>query len=41
VLAQGTPEEVAKNSGSYTGLFLEKILNRKPQEHVLAVKQPA
>lgn len=29
VLAQGTPEEVAKVEGSYTGMFLEKILNHK------------
>jgi len=32
VLAQGTPEEVAKVKGSYTGVFLEKILNNKIQE---------
>ncbi len=41
LLAKGTPEEVAQNSGSYTGTFLQKILNRKPQETVLAVKQTA
>jgi excinuclease ABC subunit A len=41
LLAQGTPEEVSKNNISYTGLFLQKILNLKPEEHVLAVKQPA
>jgi excinuclease ABC subunit A len=41
LLAQGTPEEVAKNSGSYTGMFLEKILNRKQAEVVLAVNQTA
>jgi excinuclease ABC subunit A len=34
VLAQGTPEEVAKVQGSYTGMFLEKILNHKEQEQV-------
>jgi excinuclease ABC subunit A len=39
VLAQGTPEEVAKVEGSYTGMFLEKILNNKPQE-ASTVKQP-
>jgi len=39
VMAQGTPEEVAQDSGSYTGKFLQKILNHKPQEAVLAVKQ--
>jgi excinuclease ABC subunit A len=39
LLAKGTPEEVSKNSGSYTGLFLEKILNRQA-DTVLAVKQP-
>ncbi len=37
LLAQGTPEDVAKVAGSYTGMFLEKILNHK-QEQVLAVK---
>jgi excinuclease ABC subunit A len=41
VLANGTPEELAKNSSSYTGLFLEKILNHEPQENVLAVNQSA
>lgn len=41
VLAQGTPEEVAQNEGSYTGKFLQKILNRKPEETCLAVKQSA
>lgn len=39
VLAQGTPEEVAKVEGSYTGMFLEKILNNKVQE-ASTVKQP-
>src|SRR5665647_1713081 len=39
LLAKGTPEEVSKNSGSYTGLFLEKILNRQA-ETTLVVKQP-
>ena len=32
ILAQGTPEEVAEISRSYTGRFLEKILNHKTQE---------
>ncbi|MCW4028991.1 MAG: excinuclease ABC subunit UvrA [Candidatus Bathyarchaeota archaeon] len=32
LLAQGTPEEVAKISGSYTGMFLQKILNQKLEE---------
>ena len=41
LLAQGTPEEVAKNSCSYTGMFLEKILNGKAQEPLVAVKQSA
>ena len=40
LLAQGTPEDVAKEPRSYTGHFLEKILNHKPQE-AIAVKQPA
>jgi excinuclease ABC subunit A len=39
VLAQGTPEEVAKVEGSYTGMFLEKILNHR-QEEASTVKQP-
>jgi excinuclease ABC subunit A len=39
LLAKGTPEEVSKNNGSYTGVFLEKILNRYA-DTVLAVKQP-
>lgn len=29
IVATGTPEEVAKNPNSYTGLFLKKILNDK------------
>ena len=41
VLAQGTPEEVANIPLSYTGMFLEKILNHKPQEVMVKVKQPA
>lgn len=41
LLAQGTPEEVAQNEGSYTGKFLQKILNRPQQGIELAVKQPA
>jgi excinuclease ABC subunit A len=41
LLAQGTPEEVAQNSCSYTGMFLEKILNGKTQETLVTVKQTA
>jgi excinuclease ABC subunit A len=41
LLAQGTPEEVAKNSCSYTGMFLQKILNSKTKEPLVAVKQTA
>jgi len=41
ILALGTPEQVAKVQGSYTGMFLEKILNHKPEEAFLAVKQTA
>jgi excinuclease ABC subunit A len=41
LLAEGTPEEVAKNERSYTGKFLEKILNHKSQEVMVAVKQTA
>jgi excinuclease ABC subunit A len=33
LLAQGTPEEVVSVKTSYTGMFLEKILNSKLQEH--------
>lgn len=29
IVATGTPEDVAKVKGSYTGLFLKKILNKK------------
>jgi len=29
VIAQGTPEEVAKNPSSYTGQFLKKILEKE------------
>jgi excinuclease ABC subunit A len=32
VVAQGTPEEVAKNPDSYTGQFLSKILNQREAE---------
>lgn len=28
IIAEGTPEEVAKNTNSYTGQYLEKILNK-------------
>ena len=31
VIAQGTPEEVAKNEKSYTGIYLNKILNGNKQ----------
>ncbi len=41
LLAQGTPEEVAEIKGSYTGMFLQKILNRPHEELGLAVKQTA
>jgi excinuclease ABC subunit A len=40
LLAEGTPEEVARNSRSYTGMFLEKILNHKTPE-VVAVTPTA
>jgi excinuclease ABC subunit A len=40
LLAQGTPEEVARIKFSYTGEFLEKILNRCAKT-VLVVKPPA
>ena len=41
LLAHGTPEEVAEVNASYTGRFLQKILNRRLEEVDLAVKQPA
>ena len=41
LLAQGTPEEVAKKAGSYTGLFLKKMLNHPQEENMVAVKQTA
>jgi len=41
VLAHGTPEEIAEIQRSYTGLFLEKILNHKSQVVTMIVKQPA
>lgn len=31
IIAQGTPEEVAKVEGSYTGLFLAKMLEKKSE----------
>jgi hypothetical protein len=40
-LAQGTPEEVAQNDASYTGMFLKKILNHQQEETILTVKQTA
>ena len=27
IVAEGTPEDVAKNKGSYTGEFLKEVLN--------------
>jgi excinuclease ABC subunit A len=41
LLAQGTPEEVAHNDASYTGMFLKRILNHQQEETVVTVKQPA
>lgn len=32
IVAQGTPEEIAKISGSYTGKYLQQILQRKYPE---------
>jgi excinuclease ABC subunit A len=40
VLAQGTPENISKQLNSYTGKFLEKILNHRIDVE-LSVKQPA
>ena len=31
VIAQGTPEEVAKNPSSYTGQFLKKIFEKEKE----------
>ena len=33
ILAQGTPEEVAENSKSYTGKFLKRMLNPRITEN--------
>ncbi len=41
VLAHGTPEEIAEIQRSYTGLFLEKILNHNSRVVTVIVKQPA
>jgi excinuclease ABC subunit A len=40
VIAEGTPEEVAKISGSFTGAFLKEVLG-KPTPQSLAKKVPA
>ena len=40
LLAQGTPEEVAQNPNSYTGVFLDKVLYGRVAE-VLTVKHTA
>ncbi|MGA0914088.1 MAG: excinuclease ABC subunit UvrA [Candidatus Nanopelagicaceae bacterium] len=40
VIAEGTPEEVAKISGSFTGAFLKEVLG-KPAPQSLAKKVPA
>ena len=31
VVAEGTPEEIARNSKSYTGQYLKPVLARKPK----------
>jgi excinuclease ABC subunit A len=31
IVAQGTPEDVAKVKESYTGQYLKKLLGRRPQ----------
>ena len=41
LLAEGTPEALSHNSRSYTGLFLQKILNHKQEEPLVAVNRPA
>ncbi len=38
LLAAGTPEQVSANTNSYTGKFLEKIFNHKPEETVAVAK---
>ncbi len=40
ILAEGTPEDISNNNRSYTGQFLEKILNQHTEVD-LAVKQTA
>jgi len=37
ILAQGTPEALTQIKNSYTGMFLEKILNCKPKQTSMAV----
>jgi excinuclease ABC subunit A len=41
VVAKGTPEEVAKSKGSYTGQFLAPVLERdkKRMENLLAKRE--
>jgi excinuclease ABC subunit A len=38
IVATGTPEEVAKASGSYTGQYLTTLLARRPKTRAAAVK---
>jgi excinuclease ABC subunit A len=33
VVAEGTPEQVAQVTDSYTGVFLQDILNSQPIQH--------
>ncbi len=30
IVAQGTPEDIAKNAASHTGRFLAEVLSRRP-----------
>jgi excinuclease ABC subunit A len=31
IVAEGIPEQIVENDGSYTGVFLKKILSRRPE----------
>ncbi|SDT97475.1 excinuclease ABC subunit UvrA [Desulfobacula phenolica] len=33
IVALGTPEDIAKNKKSYTGFYLDKMLNKPPKKH--------
>ncbi|NNC00727.1 ATP-binding cassette domain-containing protein, partial [Corallococcus exiguus] len=41
IVAQGTPEDIAKVSASHTGRFLKEVLARRPLKRAKATKQAA